>query len=73
MKNLITRMGRGIRHEALRMTAIGCILVFAVLPLLTLAFQISGRACWVRCGQGLMGIQGVGPEAAMASPLKSMT
>lgn len=43
MKNLITRMGRGFRHEALRMTAIGCILVFAVLPLATLAFQISGK------------------------------
>ena len=35
-------MIRKIRHEWLRLTAIGCILLFAILPLLTLAFHITG-------------------------------
>ena len=35
-------MIRKIRHELLRLIAIGCILLFAILPLLTLAFHITG-------------------------------
>ena len=35
-------MIRKIRHEWLRLTAVGCILLFAILPLLTLAFHITG-------------------------------
>ena len=35
-------MIRKIRHEWLRLIAIGCILLFAILPLLTLAFHITG-------------------------------
>ena len=35
-------MIRKIRHEWLRLVSVGCILLFAVFPLLTLAFHISG-------------------------------
>jgi len=43
MKELIRRMARGIRHEYLRFIAVGCILLFALLPLLTLAFNVTGK------------------------------
>ena len=43
MKKQIVRIGRAVRREYLRIIAIGCILLFAILPLLTLAFQISGK------------------------------
>ena len=43
MKKQIIRIGRIVKHEYLRMISIGCILLFAILPLLTLAFQISGK------------------------------
>ena len=36
------RFGRGIRHEYLRLISVGCILLFAILLLLTLAFHVSG-------------------------------
>ena len=42
MKTQITRLARGLRHEVLRLISIGCILLFAILPLLTLAFHVSG-------------------------------
>ena len=35
-------MIRKIRHEWLRLVSVGCVLLFAVFPLLTLAFHISG-------------------------------
>ena len=35
-------MIRKIRHEWLRLISVGCILLFAILPLLTLAFHITG-------------------------------
>ena len=41
MKRQFLRIERGIRHEALRLVAVGCILLFAILPLLTLAFHVS--------------------------------
>ena len=34
---------RLVRHEWLRVISIGCILLFAILPLLTLAFHVSGK------------------------------
>ena len=34
-------MIRKIRHEWLRLISVGCVLLFAILPLLTLAFHIS--------------------------------
>ena len=43
MKNQILRIGKIVKHEYLRLISIGCILLFAVLPLLMLAFQISGK------------------------------
>ena len=43
MKHLILRAGRAFRHESLRLISVGCIFLFAVLPLFTLAFQISGK------------------------------
>ena len=36
-------MIRKIRHEGLRLVSVGCILLFAILPLLTLAFHITGN------------------------------
>lgn len=35
-------MIRKIRHEGLRVIAVGCILLFAILPMLTLAFHMTG-------------------------------
>ena len=43
MKHLILRAGRAFRHESLRLISVGCIFLFAVLPLFTLAFQISEK------------------------------
>ena len=43
MKEQITKLGRGMRHEYLRAIAIGCILLFAILPLITLTFHVSGK------------------------------
>ncbi|MCR5090931.1 MAG: ABC transporter permease subunit [Oscillospiraceae bacterium] len=43
MKGMMLRAGRLARHEALRLIAIGCILLFAILPLLTLAFHVTGN------------------------------
>ena len=42
MKNRIIRVGRFMRHEYLRLISVGGILLFAILPLLTLAFHITG-------------------------------
>ena len=42
MKQII-RAGRFLRHETLRLVSIGCVLLFAILPLLTLAFHIGGK------------------------------
>ena len=39
MKEILTRGGRLMRHEVLRTAAVGCIILFAILPLLTLATQ----------------------------------
>ena len=43
MKEQVIKLGRGLRHEALRVISVGCILLFAILPLITLAFQVSGK------------------------------
>ena len=43
MKKQMIRAGRILRHEVLRIICVGCILLFAVLPLLTLAFHVSGE------------------------------
>lgn len=43
MSTQINRAGRIIRHEYLRLISIGCILLFAILPLLTLAFHVTGE------------------------------
>ena len=42
MKAQIVRFGRTIKHEYLRLIAVACILLFAILPLITLAFHVSG-------------------------------
>ncbi len=42
MKSRIMHLGRVIKHEHLRLVSISCILLFAFLPLLTLAFHVSG-------------------------------
>ena len=42
MKTQILRLGRIARHEYLRLISVGCILLFAILPLMTLAFHVSG-------------------------------
>ena len=42
MKTQILRFGRFVRHEYLRLISVGCILLFAILPLMTLAFHVSG-------------------------------
>ena len=39
----IKRLGRLVKHEHLRLIAIGCILLFAILPLMTLAFHVTGK------------------------------
>ena len=41
MKTQILRLGRFVRHEYLRLISVGCILLFAILPLMTLAFHVS--------------------------------
>ena len=43
MKTQIFRAGRIVKHECLRMISIGCILLFAILPLLTLAFHVTRK------------------------------
>lgn len=43
MNTQINRAGRIIKHEYLRLISIGCILLFAILPLLTLAFHVTGE------------------------------
>ena len=43
MKTQIVRAGRIVKHEYLRLISVGCILLFAILPLLTLAFHVSGK------------------------------
>lgn len=42
MNTLMVKLGKGIRHEYLRVLSIGCILLFAVFPLLSLAFHVTG-------------------------------
>lgn len=42
MNTQILRFGRIVRHEYLRLISVGCILLFAILPLMTLAFHVSG-------------------------------
>lgn len=41
MKKHLFRSGRIIRHEYLRLISVGCILLFAILPLITLAFNVD--------------------------------
>lgn len=43
MKKGITIFGRYVKHEYLRIISIACIFVFAILPLLTLAFHVSSE------------------------------
>ena len=43
MKKRLFHAGRAVRHEWLRMIAIGCIILFAILPLVTLAFHVTGK------------------------------
>ena len=43
MKERLSKAARLIRHETLRTVSVGCILVFAILPLLTLAFHVSPK------------------------------
>ena len=43
MKNQLKQIAGGIRHENLRFISIGCIILFAILPLLTLAFNVTGE------------------------------
>ena len=43
MKSWIMRLGKTVRHEYLRLIAVICILAFALLPLLTLAFNVNGN------------------------------
>ncbi len=43
MKKQFIHAGRFARHELLRLVSIGCILLFAILPLLTLAFHVTGN------------------------------
>ena len=42
MKTQMLRFGRAVKHEYLRLISVGCILLFAILPLLTLAFHVAG-------------------------------
>ena len=41
MNKILKRGGRMMRHEVLRTMAIGCIILFAILPLLTLATRVD--------------------------------
>lgn len=41
MKKHLFRAGRIIKHEYLRLISVGCILLFAILPLITLAFNVD--------------------------------
>ena len=43
MKDGLRKAGRFLRHETLRLISIGCIILFAILPLLTLAFHVSAK------------------------------
>lgn len=43
MKNQLKRFVGGIKHEYLRFFAVGCIILFAILPLTTLAFNVTGE------------------------------
>lgn len=43
MKERLSKAAGLIRHETLRTVSVGCILVFAILPLLTLAFHVSPK------------------------------
>lgn len=43
MRTQVIRAGRIVKHEYLRLISIGCILLFAILPLLTLAFHVTGK------------------------------
>ena len=43
MKALTIRLGGILRREHLRLISVGCILLFALLPLLTLAFHVTGE------------------------------
>ncbi len=43
MKNQLKRFAGGIKHEYLRFLAVGCIILFAILPLLTLAFNVTAE------------------------------
>ena len=47
MNNKVKQMGGILKHEYLRVIAIGCIVLFAILPLLTLAFHVTGDD-WAR-------------------------
>ena len=47
MKKKLFRVGNILQHEYLRVLAIGCIVLFAILPLLTLAFHVTGDD-WTR-------------------------
>ncbi|MBP3205302.1 MAG: ABC transporter permease subunit [Lachnospiraceae bacterium] len=42
MREQIIRAGRTVKREYLRLISVGCILVFAILPLFTLAFHVTG-------------------------------
>ena len=43
MKNQLIRAGKLVKREYLRLISVGCILLFAILPLLTLAFHVTGK------------------------------
>ena len=43
MKTQIIRAGKIVKHENLRLISVSCILLFAILPLLTLAFHVTGK------------------------------
>ena len=43
MKDKMIRAGRIVKHEYLRLISVACILLFAILPLLTLAFHVTGN------------------------------
>ena len=43
MKDRLRKAGRFLRHESLRLISVGCIILFAVLPLITLAFHVSAK------------------------------
>ena len=43
MKTQIIKLGKGVKHEYLRLISVGCILLFSILPLLTLAFHVTGK------------------------------